>query len=141
MEEAATKLVGVSDTGQSEAGTELCATDIMELGRHSCILQALRRICEVKGTVLPTSIPDLSPGLILYILCTDIASDLIVYRYSESNFLDYLSRKAERLSRTGTLNQSRTLQRELAKDGLFDDGKEALLQSKRTINPLMGPNQ
>ena len=68
----------------------------------------MRRICEVK----------------------DIAADLVVYRYSEAKFLDYVRRKVERLSRSGVLDKSRTLERELMKDGLFDDGKEALLESE-----------
>ena len=61
--------------------------------------------------------------------CLDITDDLVVFRYSEEKLLGYLSKKAERISRTGIIDQTRTLERELQKDGLFDNGKETLLQS------------
>lgn len=59
---------------------------------------------------------------------TDIASDFVVFRYSHSRMLDYLVKKANRLADGNFIKNSRTLERELAKDGLMDDGKEELLR-------------
>ena len=58
----------------------------------------------------------------------DIASDIVVFRYSQPKLLEYLVKKATRLGNGDSVKRSRTLERELAKDGLMDDGKEALLQ-------------
>ena len=47
-----------------------------------------------------------------------------MYRYSQEKLLAYLSKKVTRLSESGDVNKSRTLERQLAKDGLLEDGKE-----------------
>ncbi|KAL5507343.1 hypothetical protein ACEPAH_6799 [Sanghuangporus vaninii] len=83
--------------------------DILELGRLPCVQEGMRRICDTK----------------------EIAFDLVVFRYSHSKFLEYLIKKANRLGKGSTVPESRTLERELAKDDLMDDGKEELLISGR----------
>ncbi|KAH8119008.1 ribonuclease H2, subunit B [Phellopilus nigrolimitatus] len=108
FEEAAAKL-SESNKGITDASEGVSTSDIVELGGLPCIQDAMRRICESK----------------------DIASDLVVYRYSQPKFLDYLLKKATRLGQSDIIDKSRTLERELAKDGLMDDGKEELLQSGR----------
>ncbi|KAL5528499.1 hypothetical protein ACEPAF_7635 [Sanghuangporus sanghuang] len=94
---------------KDESVGELNPGDILELGRLPCMQEGMRKICDTK----------------------DIASDLVVFRYSHSKLLEYLIKKANRLGKGPTVPESRTLERELAKDGLMDDGKEELLISGR----------
>lgn len=60
----------------------------------------------------------------------EVNSDLIVYRFSQPNTLLYLEKKVARLSKGGVIDKSRTLARELAKDGLMGEGKEKLLEGR-----------
>ena len=64
---------------------------------------------------------------------SEIAPDLIVYRYSHEKLIAYLKKKAARLSESGDFDKSRTLERQLAKDGLLDDGKEELLKGESSF--------
>ncbi|EJD02758.1 uncharacterized protein FOMMEDRAFT_156092 [Fomitiporia mediterranea MF3/22] len=108
FEDASVKLGKEGDTS-SDAPIELVPGDILELSRFACIHDAMRRICDTK----------------------DVASDLVVFRYSHSKLLGYLEKKATRLAEGNLLGKLRTLERELAKDGLMEDGKEDLLRSGR----------
>ena len=63
----------------------------------------------------------------------DITEDMTVYRYSPERVQAYLRSKVARLSQGSISEISRTLTRNLAKDGLLEDGKEALLNSKWSI--------
>jgi len=54
----------------------------------------------------------------------------MVYRLSVQKIVEYLRFKVARLATPNILEVSRTLVRGLAKDGLMEDGKENLLQSK-----------
>ena len=58
----------------------------------------------------------------------DVTEDLVVFRYSHSKTMEYLIKKANRLVQGAIIDKSRTLERELIKDGLMGDGKESLLQ-------------
>jgi len=60
--------------------------------------------------------------------CADITPELKVYRYSEDKVIEYLQAKVTRLSRHEVVEKSRTLIRNLAKDGLMDDSKEDILE-------------
>lgn len=60
----------------------------------------------------------------------EVNSDLVVYRFSRPNTLLYLEKKVTRLSKGGVIDKSRTLSRELAKDGLMGDDKEKLLERR-----------
>ncbi|KAF8315966.1 ribonuclease H2, subunit B [Amanita rubescens] len=82
------------------------AQDILQLASLPCIKDALRRVCDMK----------------------EITSKIEVYRFSESKALEYLRKKVAYLSSPSTVEGSKTLLRNLAKDGLFDDGKEKLLE-------------
>jgi ribonuclease H2 subunit B len=53
-----------------------------------------------------------------------------VYRFSPQKVVEYLRVKVERLSTPKTIEASRTLVRNLAKDGLMEDGKENLLEGQ-----------
>ncbi|KAL5485367.1 hypothetical protein ACEPAI_8009 [Sanghuangporus weigelae] len=98
-----------TNLAKDENAEELNPGDILKFGRLPCVQEGMRRICDTK----------------------DIASDLVVFRYSHSKLLEYLIKKANRLGKAPTVPESRTLERELAKDGLMDDGKEELLMSGR----------
>ena len=64
----------------------------------------------------------------------DITPELTVYRYSEDKVIEYLQTKVSRLSKHAVAEKSRTLIRNLAKDGLMDDGKENLLERKCPVS-------
>jgi hypothetical protein len=64
---------------------------------------------------------------------------LTVYRYSREKVVEYTSKKVNRLSKAGTIDASRTMTRELARDGLMEDGKEALLECKSDYKYLVCP--
>jgi ribonuclease H2 subunit B len=53
-----------------------------------------------------------------------------VYRFSPAHAVEYMQKKVERLSQREVIERSRTVTRSLAKDGLMEDGKEILLDSK-----------
>ena len=61
-------------------------------------------------------------------LHTEITPELTVYRYSSERVQKYLRTKVERLSSADVTEMSRTLTRNLAKDGLMEDGKDDLLR-------------
>ena len=52
----------------------------------------------------------------------------MVYRYSHTKVMEYLRGKVTRLMKLEVLERSRTLIRNLAKDGFMEDGKEDLLE-------------
>ena len=51
-----------------------------------------------------------------------------MYRLSSEKIIEYLRLKVDRLSVPETVEVSRTMVRNLAKDGLMEDGKEQLLK-------------
>ena len=61
----------------------------------------------------------------------DISADIVVYRFSPTKLNEYLRKKIAHLETCVTL-ESRTIVRELAKDGLMDDGREDLLHRTLT---------
>jgi len=63
---------------------------------------------------------------------TEISEDITVYRYSQERALGYLRSKVLRLSEPKTLEISRSITRNLAKDGLMEDGNEELLKGERS---------
>lgn len=74
------------------------------------------------------SVPDHRPPNTMLIL--EITEDIVVYRYTPSKLVEYLKAKVARLASPETFEKSRTLIRNLAKEGLMEDGKESLLKSK-----------
>lgn len=99
------------------------AQDILQLASLPCIKDALRRVCDMKGELVPDQLPGplLTPS-------TEVTSEIKVYRFSESKALEYLRKKVIYLSSPSTVEGSKTLLRNLVKDGLFDDGNEKLLE-------------
>ncbi|TFY69151.1 hypothetical protein EVJ58_g571 [Rhodofomes roseus] len=69
----------------------------------------MKRICEVK----------------------EITAEIIVYRYSQEKTMNYFKAKVGRLATPSVCEMSSTVVRQLAKDGLMDDGKEDLLGPAR----------
>lgn len=65
--------------------------------------------------------------------CTDVTTELTVYRYSEDKMMEYLQTKVSRLSKAAVAEKSRTIIRSLAKDGMMDDGKEDLLERRNPV--------
>ena len=64
---------------------------------------------------------------------TDVTPELTVYRYSEDKMMEYLQAKVSRLSKAAVAEKSRTIIRNLAKDGMMDDGKEDLLERRHPV--------
>ncbi|KAH9935311.1 ribonuclease H2, subunit B [Fomitopsis serialis] len=89
--------------------TPYSSDDLLRLLSYRCIDSAMRRICEVK----------------------EITADIVVYRYSQEKTTNYLKTKVDRLAKPAICETSSTIVRQLAKDGLMDDGKEELLSSAR----------
>lgn len=67
-------------------------------------------------------------------LYLDISDDIIVYRFSPSKINEYLRRKVAHLETCAGVIESRTIVRELAKDGLMEDGREDLLHCTLTLD-------
>ena len=57
-----------------------------------------------------------------------ISPELTVYRYSRQRLVEYLMKKVDRLHQMDIVARSPTLTRELAKDGLTENGKDDLLK-------------
>ncbi|KAA1476046.1 hypothetical protein DENSPDRAFT_806586 [Dentipellis sp. KUC8613] len=88
----------------------LCEKDVLALSALDCARSALARICDTK----------------------DITPEITVYRYSSDAVVRYLRSKVARLAAVGVSEASKTIVRRLARDGLMEDGKEALLELGRT---------
>ncbi|KAF8813795.1 hypothetical protein BYT27DRAFT_7180561 [Phlegmacium glaucopus] len=97
------------DSSSTETNdTFILAQDIIDLWSLKCMRKAVRSICDVKN----------------------IAADIVVYRFSPSKINEYLRTKVAHLEKCAAL-ESRTIVRELAKDGLMEDGQEDLLRLGR----------
>lgn len=70
----------------------------------------------------------------LTFIFVEITQEITVYRYSAPRLLEYLRAKVARLATAEVFESSRTLIRNLARDGLMEDGKEALLEGERCNN-------
>ncbi|KAG5648607.1 hypothetical protein DXG03_003218 [Asterophora parasitica] len=106
FEDASVKLQGIGETDDAS----ISAKDIIRFGSLACVEDALKSICDVK----------------------EITPEIVVYRMSQPKVLTYLRNKVSRLSAPEALEVSRTTIRNLARDGLMEDGKEVLLQVGRT---------
>ncbi|KAJ4001600.1 ribonuclease H2, subunit B [Lentinula boryana] len=110
FEEAAMKL----DQSSSKDSTEAILTkDLATFASLDCCKDSLTRLVDIR---LPSS---------------DLPSDIIVYRFSSTKFIEYLKLKVENLLKADVIEGSKTLMRSLAKDGLMEDGNEDLLQAGR----------
>ncbi|KAF7306082.1 hypothetical protein HMN09_00763300 [Mycena chlorophos] len=105
FEDAATDL----DKPSSDASKSITKEDVLYFTSMQCCRRALRCICDVK----------------------EITEDIIVYRFSREKVVQYLQKKVARLATPETMEMSRTLVRNLAKDRLLEDGKEDLLKLGR----------
>jgi ribonuclease H2 subunit B len=102
--------------------------DMLFLIKCGCIVNALKRICDFQSA--PARNPLSSRDLSSHGRYADITPELTVYRYSEDKVIEYLQAKVSRLSKHAVAERSRTIIRNLAKDGLMDDGKEDLLERR-----------
>ncbi|KAF8482899.1 ribonuclease H2, subunit B [Russula ochroleuca] len=111
FDEAMPKIVRSVNERTSEDASphSISQEDMLFLTRCDCVINALKRICDFQN----------------------ITPELTVYRYSEDKVIEYLQAKVSRLSKHAVAEKSRTLIRNLAKDGLMDDGKENLLELGR----------
>ncbi|KAG5341429.1 hypothetical protein C0989_010539 [Termitomyces sp. Mn162] len=107
FEEAAVKLRTPGNPDDASA----LDRDIIRFGSLQCTKDTLKNICDVK----------------------EVTPEITVFRMSQTRVLDYLRSKATRLSAPEALEVSRSTIRDLAKDGLMEDGKEALLQSTNSF--------
>ncbi|OSD06871.1 hypothetical protein PYCCODRAFT_1403688 [Trametes coccinea BRFM310] len=107
LEEVASK---ISQNSASVGDEPIPSGDVQHLSSLRCVQAAMRRVCEVK----------------------DITPEITVFRYSPEKALGYLQSKVSRLSDRSISELSRTINRNFAKDGLFEDGKETLLTAART---------
>ncbi|KAG9050500.1 hypothetical protein FS837_004994 [Tulasnella sp. UAMH 9824] len=99
FEDAANK---ISKTPADEDSECVSTEDILFLGRLDCVVEAMKRMCEVK----------------------DITEDITVYRFSQPNLLSELQTKVARLSDAASYVSFRSLARGLAKDGLGPEAGE-----------------
>ncbi|KAF7361700.1 hypothetical protein MVEN_00513600 [Mycena venus] len=83
--------------------------DVLQFTSMECCKTALKRVCDVK----------------------EITEDITVYRFSPQRVVEYVRLKVARLSAPEMVDVSRTMVRNLAGDGLMDDGKEQLLELGR----------
>jgi ribonuclease H2 subunit B len=127
FDEAMPKIVQVVNKGTSDDASPISQEDMLFLTRCDCIVNALKKICDFQSAPPPAV---LSPSVDLSSRAryADITPELTVYRYSEDKVIEYLQAKVTRLSKHAVAEKSRTLIRNLAKDGLMDDGKENLLE-------------
>ncbi|KAJ7045731.1 ribonuclease H2, subunit B [Mycena alexandri] len=91
--------------GDKDASVIVSKEDVLRFTSMECCKNALKRVCDVK----------------------EITEDITVYRFSQEKVVEYLRVKVQRLSTPETVEVSRTMVRNLAKDGLMEDGKENLL--------------
>ncbi|KAJ3762825.1 ribonuclease H2, subunit B [Lentinula raphanica] len=106
FEEAAMKLEQASSKDPIQA---ILAKDIATFTALDCCKDALTRICDKQ----------------------ELPPDIVVYRFSATKFVEYMRLKVENLLKGNVIDESRTLVRSLAKDGLMEDGKESLLKAGR----------
>ncbi|CAL1707637.1 unnamed protein product [Somion occarium] len=92
---------------KGDPSSQLSQSDLANLCSLDCVHTAMKRICEVK----------------------EITPEIIVFRYSPECVLEYLRGKVTKLWKPAILESSRTVVRGLAKDGLMEEGNEALLNS------------
>ncbi|KAK0461281.1 ribonuclease H2, subunit B [Desarmillaria tabescens] len=88
----------------------ISVADITSFVEMDCTRTALRRVCEMK----------------------EVASDIMVYRFSSTKVVDYVRKKVDHMSSFPVIEMSRSITRNLAKDGLLDDGREMLLAAAKT---------
>ncbi|KAH8107902.1 ribonuclease H2, subunit B [Cristinia sonorae] len=96
-------------TGAQDAIRDVSSNDLTHFFSLDCVKLAMKRVCEVK----------------------EITPEITVYRYSRAQSLTLMKAKVARVHTPEIFEASRTLVRNLAKDGLMEDGKEALLQAGR----------
>ncbi|OAX36448.1 hypothetical protein K503DRAFT_772507 [Rhizopogon vinicolor AM-OR11-026] len=110
IEEVSTVISDASEKdAQSDPSLKVSADDIISFLSLDFVQSSIKRVCDVKA----------------------VTEEITVYRYSHDTVLENLKKKVERLSNPRIAEMSRTLVRNLAKDGLMDDGKEELLASGR----------
>lgn len=128
FDEAARKLTA---TDEAEKVPALKTKDILDFCSLSCISKSLKNICEVKGMLLSLF------HLVFYVSTPplEISDEIVVYRYSLAKANEYMRKKVAHLSGSKVLEESRTITRNLAKDGLMEDGQEELLA--RTSNFML----
>jgi len=125
LDEALPKINGRTS---DDAFPPISQEDMLFLTRCDCVVNALKRICDFQSA--PVRNPLSSGDLSSRDRYADITSELTVYRYSEDKVIEYLQAKVSRLSKHAVAEKSRTIIRNLAKDGLMDDGKEDLLKRR-----------
>ncbi|KAJ7772589.1 ribonuclease H2, subunit B [Mycena maculata] len=110
FEDAAANLEQTSTAAAGkDASLIISKEDVIEFTSMECCESALKRVCDVK----------------------EITEDITVYRFSPEKVVAYLRVKVERLSTPENAEISRTMVRNLARDGLMEDGKEILLNVGR----------
>jgi ribonuclease H2 subunit B len=113
----------VNGTASDDALPHITQEDLLFLTKCDCVVSALKRICDSQSARRSPRNERLSS----HDTYTDINTELTVYRYSEDKVMEYLQAKVSRLSKDVVSEKSRTIIRNLAKDGIMDDGKEDLL--------------
>lgn len=126
FEDAANKIGRSSaESGGKDASIMIPEQDVMHLLQLDCVRAAAHAICETKGTSTFEHSASFTDDC-----SVELTPDIIVYRYSSDKVLSHLRPKVDRLKQPEVMDRSRTIVRTLAKEGLMDDGKEDLLESK-----------
>ncbi|KAJ3555767.1 hypothetical protein NM688_g2389 [Phlebia brevispora] len=126
FEDAIEKLAGSlsAPTNPKDASTELSSEDLRRFFSLDCARDSMKRVCDVKGK--HDHVFDILQRLTI---AADITPEITVYRYSQERVIETVKVKVTRLVVPEVLESSKTLIRNLAKDGLMEDGKENLLST------------
>jgi len=106
FDEAAPKIIAIINGKALDDLSPISHEDMLSLTRYDCVINTLKSICDIQN----------------------VTPELTVYRYSEDKLMEYLQAKVSRLSKHAVAEKSRTIIRNLSKDGLMEDGKEDLLE-------------
>ena len=115
FEDAASRL------SQESKASAIRGQDIVQLTTLDCVRDALKRICDSKGSSV---VLRLLLGSSQSFSHKDVTEELTVYRYSHSKLMENISAKVARLSQSNEFAAYPSLQRQLAKDGLLVEGRD-----------------
>jgi ribonuclease H2 subunit B len=125
LEDAAKKLsTDSASNAAKDPSLVILEQDVMHLLKLDCVLDCVKRICETKGDWRAGATSRHNTDTIR----TELSPELSVYKYSTETVVEHMRTKVARLSKPELMEKSRTMTRNLAKDGLMDDGKEQLLE-------------
>lgn len=122
IEEIAAKLES-STVEVKEAHLRISAKDVRAFTSMRCCQEALLKVCDVESGYCA-----LRTSFLFSTVLIDVTKEIVVYRLSHEKTLGYFQGKVDRISKADTMDSSRIITRNLAKEALMDDGNEALFE-------------